>query len=51
MDLRGTAWSLIYLFLHAKSAVVARRPLPVVLAGAVGVLGAGVEGWDYFVNS
>ncbi|GAA5994831.1 hypothetical protein JCM5350_000905 [Sporobolomyces pararoseus] len=41
-----TAWSLTYLFLHAKKAFVSKRPGPIALAGAVG-LQAATYGYYY----
>ncbi|GAA6008613.1 hypothetical protein JCM11491_003369 [Sporobolomyces phaffii] len=41
-----TAWSLTYLFLHAKNAIVSKRPGPIALATAVG-LQAGTYGYYY----
>jgi hypothetical protein len=41
---------LTFLFLHAKRAVVARRPAPIALSGIVAVQ-AGIYGYEYFVNS
>ncbi|GAA5832840.1 hypothetical protein JCM3766R1_007063 [Sporobolomyces carnicolor] len=41
-----TAWSLTYLFLHGKKALVSKRPGPVALASAVG-LQAATYGYYY----
>lgn len=45
----ATAWSLTYLFLHSKRALVSRRPAPIVLTVAMGLF-ATAEGVDYFMN-
>ncbi|GAA5860570.1 hypothetical protein JCM1840_000303 [Sporobolomyces johnsonii] len=41
-----TAWSLIYLFLNGRKALVSRRPGPIALA-AVAAAQAGTYGWYY----
>lgn len=45
----ATAWSLTYLFLHSKRALVSKRPAPIALTVAVGLF-ATAEGSDYFMN-
>jgi hypothetical protein len=34
-DFRFTAWSLTYLFLHGKKALLSKRPAPIALASVV----------------
>jgi len=43
-----SAWSLTYLFLHAKKAFVSKRPGPIALASAVG-LQAATYGYYYSI--
>lgn len=44
------AWSLTYLFLHGKKALVSRRPAPILLSSAMAA-NAVLYGVEYFVNS